>query len=69
MKLTHEIDMSAGIYLNKKVGEFAKKGELLWLCILIKIKLILLLKKSKKAFLFQDEPVKKEETFSHDLIQ
>ena len=69
MKLTHVIDMSAGIYLNKKVGEFAKKGELLWLCILIKIKLILLFKKSKKAFLFQDEPVKKEETVSHDLIQ
>ena len=69
MKLTDVIDMSAGIYLNKKVGEFAKKGELLWLCILIKIKLILLLKKSKKAFLFQDEPVKKEEIFSHDLIE
>ena len=69
MKLTDVIDMSAGIYLNKKVGDFAKKGELLCTLHTNKDKVDSIVEKVKKAFLFQDEPVKKEETFSHDLIE
>ena len=69
MKLTDVIDMSAGIYLNKKVGDFAKKGELLCTLHTNKDNVDSIIEKVKKAFLFQDEPVKKEETFSHDLIE
>ena len=69
MKLTDVIDMSAGIYLNKKVGDFAKKGELLCTLHTNKDNVDSIVEKVKKAFLFQDEPVKKEETFSHDLIE
>ena len=69
MKLTDVIDMSAGIYLNKKVGDFAKKGELLCTLHTNKDKVDSIVEKVKKAFLFQDEPVKKEEIFSHDLIE
>ena len=69
MKLTDVIDMSAGIYLNKKVGDFAKKGELLCTLHTNKDNVDSIVEKVKKAFLFQDEPIKKEETFSHDLIE
>ena len=69
MKLTDTIDMSAGIYLNKKVGDFAKKGELLCTLHTNKDNVEPIIEKVKKAFIFQDEPIKESEMFQKGFIE
>ena len=69
MKLGEQIDMSAGIILNKKVGDFAKKGELLCTLHTNKENVEDIVEKVKKAFLFQDEPIKSNDMFEHGLIE
>jgi len=69
MKLTDVIDMSAGIYLNKKVGEFVKKGELLCTLHTNKDSVEPIVEQVKKAYIFQDTPLKEEDNFSHNLIE
>ena len=69
MKLTDVIDMSAGIYLNKKVGDFAKKGELLCTLHTNKDNVDNIIESVKKAFIFQDEPIKDDEKFEGGLIE
>ena len=69
MKLTDVIDMSAGIYLNKKVGDFVKKGELLCTLHTNKDNVDPIIEQVKKAYVFQDEPLKDEDNFSHNLIE
>ena len=69
MKITDSIDMSAGIILNKKVGDFAKKGELLCTLHTNKDNVEDIVEKVKKAFLFQDEPIKPNDMFEHGLIE
>jgi len=53
MKLTDTIDMSAGIYLNKKVGDYAKKGELLCTLHTNKENVEAIIESVKKAFVLQ----------------
>ena len=69
MKLNDVIDMSAGIYLNKKVGDFAKKGELLCTLHTNKDNVEAIVEQVKKAYLFQDEPIKESDTLTHNLIE
>ena len=69
MKLNDVIDMSAGIYLNKKVGDFAKKGELLCTLHTNKENVETIIEDVKKAFLFQDEPLKESDSLPHNLIE
>jgi pyrimidine-nucleoside phosphorylase len=69
MKLTDVIDMSAGIYLNKKVGDFVKKGELLCTLHTNKDNVDSIVEQVKKAYIFQDGPLKAEDNFSHNLIE
>lgn len=69
MKLTDVIDMSAGVYLNKKVGEFVKKGELLCTLHTNKDSVEPIVEQVKKAYIFQDTPLKEEDNFSHNLIE
>ena len=69
MKLNDVIDMSAGIYLNKKVGDFAKKGELLCTLHTNKDNVEAIIEHVKKAYLFQDEPIKESDTLTHNLIE
>lgn len=69
MKLGDKIDMSAGIYLNKKVGDFAKKGELLCTLHTNKDNVENIVENVKKAFIFQDEPIKNSDLFEHGLIE
>ena len=69
MKLNDVIDMSAGIYLNKKVGDFAKKGELLCTLHTNKDNVEAIVEQVKKAYLFQDEPIKESDTLAHNLIE
>ena len=69
MKLNDVIDMSAGIYLNKKVGDFAKKGELLCTLHTNKDNVEAIIEQVKKAYLFQDEPIKESDTLTHNLIE
>ena len=69
MKLTDVIDMSAGIYLNKKVGDFVKKGELLCTLHTNKDNVESIVEQVKKAYIFQNEPLKEEDNFSHNLIE
>ena len=69
MKITDSIDMSAGIILNKKVGDFAKKGELLCTLHTNKDNVEDIVEKVKKAFLFQDQPIKPNDLFEHGLIE
>ena len=69
MKLTDVIDMSAGIYLNKKVGDFVKKGELLCTLHTNKDNVDSIVEQVKKAYIFQDSPLKEEDNFSHSLIE
>ena len=69
MKLTDVIDMSAGIYLNKKVGDCVKKGELLCTLHTNKDNVESIIEQVKKAYVFQDEPLKEEDNFSHNLIE
>ena len=69
MKLGDVIDMSAGIYLNKKVGDFAKKGELLCTLHTNKDNVESIIEDVKKAFVFQDEPLKDNDSLPHNLIE
>jgi len=69
MKLTDTIDMSAGIILNKKVGDFVKKGELLCTLHTNKDHVEHIVENVKKAFIFQDEPIKEDELFKSGLIE
>ena len=69
MKLTDVIDMSAGIILNKKVGDFVKKGELLCTLHTNKDKVDHIVDKVKKAFIFQGEPIKEDDLFKSGLIE
>ena len=69
MKLTDTIDMSAGIILNKKVGDFAKKDELLCTLHTNKENVESIIKQVKNAFIFQDEPLKENELFEEGLIE
>ena len=69
MKLGDVIDMSAGIYLNKKVGDFAKKGELLCTLHTNKDNVESIIEDVKKAFVFQDEPLKDSDSLPHNLIE
>ena len=69
MKLTDNIDMSAGIILNKKVGDFAKKDELLCTLHTNKENVESIIEQVKNAFIFQDEPIKENELFKSGLIE
>ena len=69
MKLTDTIDMSAGIYLNKKVGDFVKKGELLCTLHTNKDNVEEIIKSVKGAYIIQSEPIKESELFEHRLIE
>ena len=69
MKITDTIDMSAGIILNKKVGDFAKKGELLCTLHTNKENVDSIIEQVKNAFIFQDEPIKENELFKSGLIE
>ena len=69
MKLGDVIDMSAGIYLNKKVGDFAKKDELLCTLHTNKDNVESIIEDVKKAFVFQDEPLKDSDSLPHELIE
>ena len=69
MKLEDVIDMSAGIYLNKKVGDFAKKDELLCTLHTNKENVESIIEQVKNAFIFQDEPIKENELFKSGLIE
>ena len=69
MKLTDVIDMSAGIILNKKVGDFVKKGELLCTLHTNKDKVDHIVEKVKKAFIFQGEPIKEDDLIKSGLIE
>ena len=69
MKITDTIDMSAGIVLNKKVGDFTKKGELLCTLHTNKDNIEHIIESVKKAFIFQDEPIKENELFKSGLIE
>ena len=55
IKINDVIDMSAGIILNKKVGEFVKKGELLCTLHTNKDNVEHIIKSVKEAFIFQAE--------------
>ena len=69
MKITDTIDMSAGIILNKKVGDLVKKGELLCTLHTNKDNVEKIIEQVKKAFIFQDEPIKENELFKSGLIE
>ena len=69
IKLTDVIDMSAGIILNKKVGDFVKKGELLCTLHTNKDNVDHIIKSVKEAFIFQAEPIKESELFKSGLIE
>ena len=69
LKLTDVIDMSAGIILNKKVGDFVKKGELLCTLHTNKDNVDDIIKSVKEAFIFQAEPIKESELFKSGLIE
>ena len=69
MKLTDTIDMSAGIYLNKKVGDFVKKGEILCTLHTNKDNVESIIESVKKAYIIQNEPIKANELFEHGLIE
>ena len=69
MKITDTIDMSAGIILNKKVGDLVKKGELLCTLHTNKDNVERIIDQVKKAFIFQDEPIKENELFKSGLIE
>ena len=68
-KITDVIDMSAGIILNKKVGDFVKKGELLCTLHTNKDNVDHIIKSVKEAFIFQVEPIKESELFKSGLIE
>ncbi len=68
-KITDVIDMSAGIILNKKVGDYVKKGELLCTLHTNKDNVESIVEQVKKAYIFQNEPLKEEDNFSHNLIE
>jgi pyrimidine-nucleoside phosphorylase len=61
LKMGDVIDMSAGIILNKKVGDHVKKGELLCTLHTNKDNVDSIIKDVKEAFIFQDEPIKERE--------
>ena len=69
MKITDTIDMSAGIILNKKVGDFAKKDELLCTLHTNKENVDTIIEQVKNAFIFQDETIKENELFKSGLIE
>ena len=69
MKITDTIDMSAGIVLNKKVGDLVKKGELLCTLHTNKDNVEKIIEQVKKAFIFQDGPIKENELFKSGLIE
>ena len=69
MKLTDTIDMSAGIYLNKKVGDFVKKGEILCTLHTNKDNVESIIESVKKAYIIQNEPIKASEFLEHGLIE
>ena len=69
MKITDTIDMSAGIILNKKVGDFAKKDDLLCTLHTNKENVDSIIEQVKNAFIFQDEPIKENELFKSGLIE
>jgi len=69
LKLTDVIDMSAGVILNKKVGDFVKKGELLCTLHTNKDNVDNIIKSVKEAFIFQAEPIKESELFKSGLIE
>ena len=69
MKLTDTIDMSAGIVLNKKVGDLVKKGELLCTLHTNKDNVDNIIERVKKAFIFQAEPIKEDDLFKSGLIE
>ena len=69
VKITDVIDMSAGIILNKKVGDFVKKGELLCTLHTNKDNVDHIIKSVKEAFVFQAEPIKESELFKSGLIE
>jgi pyrimidine-nucleoside phosphorylase len=68
-KMDDVIDMSAGIILNKKVGDQVKKGELLCTLYTNKDNVDSIIKDVKEAFIFQDEPIKESELFKSGLIE
>ena len=69
LKMDDVIDMSAGIILNKKVGDHVQKGELLCTLHTNKDNVDSIIKDVKEAFIFQDEPIKESELFKSGLIE
>ena len=69
LKMDDVIDMSAGIILDKKVGDHVKKGELLCTLHTNKDNVDSIIKDVKEAFIFQDEPIKESELFKSGLIE
>jgi len=68
-KLDDIIDMTAGIMLNKKVGDKIEKDELLCTLHTNKDKVDHIVEKVKKAFIFQGEPIKEDDLFKSGLIE
>ena len=64
-----KIDMAAGIILNKKVGDFVKKDELLCTLHTDKENVEKIIDMVTKAFEFQKEPVQKAESLTHNIIE
>ena len=69
IKMDDVIDMSAGIYLNKKVGDYVKKGELLCTLHTNKENVENIVECVKKSFVFQNEPIKENDMFKGGLIE
>lgn len=68
-KLGDIIDMSAGIVLNKKIGDFVKDGELLCTLYTNKTNVEEVIKNVKKAFTIEVEKPQVDESLTHNLIQ
>ncbi|MCQ2816460.1 MAG: pyrimidine-nucleoside phosphorylase [archaeon] len=63
------IDMSAGIVLNKKIGDHVNKGELLCTLHTNKERVEDVIEMVSSAFEFQKEPVKKSGSLTHGIIE
>ena len=61
--------MSAGIVLNKKIGDFVKDGELLCTLYTNKTNVEEVIKNVKKAFTIEVEKPQVDESLTHNLIQ
>ena len=69
LTLEDTIDMSAGIILNKKVGDHVEKGELLCTLHTNKENVESVIEQVKNAFILQNDPIKAEDFFQSGLIE